>query len=195
MFITLQPFDYVNVRSCGVYYPYAVQRRNGRRDPLSCMMMDFKNSNCPGHRASISHFTALLNERLERLHYADRRGRLVDQEVQVAIVPSHNAGRVSAALTEVVRGIAQLHRNLSAPVLLERITDVPSAHEENGDRSIPHHMQTIRVIAANLRPNIPIILLDDVTTTGGSMSACYHLLKQAGATEIYPIALLETANS
>lgn len=40
-----------------------------------------------------------------------------------------------------------------------------------------------------------MILIDDVKTTGGSMSACYHLLKQAGASEIYPIALLETSYS
>ncbi|WP_429064406.1 phosphoribosyltransferase [Aeromonas veronii] len=194
MIFALQPFEYVNVDSCGVYYPYSVQRRNGRH-ALSCRMMDFKNSNCPGHRAAITHFTQLLDEQLTRYRYSDQRGRLVDQQVQVAIVPSHNAGSVSPALQAVVNELTQRHRTLSSLLLLERTVDVPSAHEENGDRSIPHHMRTIRVISGNLRPNIPIILLDDVTTTGGSMSACYHLLKQAGATEIYPIALLETANS
>lgn len=194
MIFALQPFEYVDVDSCGVYYPYSVQRRNGRH-ALSCKMMDFKNSTCPGHGAAITHFTQMLDEQLMRYRYSDQRGRLLDRQVQVAIVPSHTAGRVSPALQAVVNEITRRHRTLSSLLLLERTVDVPSAHEENGDRSIPHHMQTISVISRNLRPNIPIILLDDVTTTGGSMSACYHLLKQAGATEIYPIALLETTNS
>lgn len=195
MLFTAQPLDYVNVRSCGSYYPYPLQLQRGIRDRLSCQMMDFKNPDCAGHNAAIPVFTDLLVGELERIRYPNPTIRLVDNLVQVAIIPSHRAGRVSAALQQVVSTLVARYRGFSSELLLERIVDVPSAHEENGNRSIPHHMGTIRVITRNLRPQLPIILLDDVTTTGGSMSACYHLLRQAGATAIFPIALLETVNS
>ncbi|HEL8698435.1 phosphoribosyltransferase [Klebsiella pneumoniae] len=38
-----------------------------------------------------------------------------------------------------------------------------------------------------------VLLLDDVKTTGGSLSACFYLLESAGAGVTIPLSLLETA--
>jgi len=196
MLFMSQPLDYVPITSCGNYYPTDVQRVRGR-DQVSCFMMDFKNSECRGHQRSINYFGNMLIQKVESYIRRAPSGviRLVDTPVQIAIVPSHNAGHVSPALLEIAQMLQRRHQLVILNPLLYRTVDVPSAHKDNGDRSIPHHMATIRVMLDNLLPNIPVILIDDVKTTGGSMSACYHLLKQAGASEIYPIALLETSYS
>ncbi|EFO2411574.1 phosphoribosyl transferase [Escherichia coli] len=54
-------------------------------------------------------------------------------------------------------------------------------------------MSSIRVRGGNLMGR-NVLLLDDVKTTGGSLSACFYLLESAGAGVIMPLALLETAN-
>ncbi|EAN6097978.1 TPA: phosphoribosyltransferase [Salmonella enterica subsp. enterica serovar Typhimurium] len=53
-------------------------------------------------------------------------------------------------------------------------------------------MATISVVSDV--KNKVILLIDDVTTTGGSMIACVNLLKSKGARTVLPLALLETAN-
>jgi predicted amidophosphoribosyltransferase len=51
-------------------------------------------------------------------------------------------------------------------------------------------METITV---NARPNnLPLILLDDVYTSGASMRACERLLRAQGVTVIYKLALGKT---
>lgn len=199
MFFTSNQLGYVRIASCGKYYPLDVQKARGSRDQVSCFMMDFKNSKCPGHARSISYFGKMLVNKVEQYNRRGRSGQLIqllDNLVQIAIVPSHEKDCVSPALIAIAEMVAKKHaKTVILKPLLRRTVSVLSAHKDNGDRSIEHHMRTIRVVTENLRPNIPVFLIDDVTTSGGSMSACYHLLEQAGASEIYPIALLETSYS
>ncbi|MDM5128629.1 phosphoribosyltransferase [Aeromonas salmonicida] len=162
-------------------------------------MMDFKNPDCHGHQRSITYFGKMLIDKVEQFNRRGSSGQLIpllDSSVQIAIVPSHKMNRISPALIAIAEMVAvKYNKTVIFQPLLRRTVDVLSAHKDNGDRSIEHHMRTIRVVTDNLRPNMPVFLIDDVTTSGGSMSACYHLLEQAGASEIYPIALLETSYS
>jgi hypothetical protein len=192
-FMSRQP-GLVRIDSCGKYYPPKVQKEIGR-DQISGYMMDFKNPTCNGHQRSIPFFGNLLINKVEMYHRQVRTGYLplLAGPIQVAIVPSHTKGKVSDALMKIAGMLADKYPNVMTRPLLTRIVDVPSSHKDNGSRQISHHMATIRVVTDNLLPNIPVLLIDDVKTTGGSMSACYHLLEQAGAGEIYPIALLETS--
>lgn len=183
----------VSVTSCGVYHPYRYQgERNPHNDELSRLMMDFKDEKNRNHQKAINRFSQLAIDKVGRLVIRGMGGRFVEHPFSIAIVPSHTAGRISPALIEVAERIVRSYRRGSVDCCLERTQTVPSAHREGGDRSITGHMSTIRVRGGNLQGR-NVLLLDDVKTTGGSLSACFYLLESADAGVIVPLSLLETA--
>jgi len=182
----------VKVHSCGIYHPwrYRGQRNPKAGDTLSKAMMDLKDATNRNHDKAIKTFSQLLITTLGR--YVLGKVLFTQVQFEVVVVPSHEAGKVSAALTKIAHDVCAKYANGTYNQSLRRSTTVASAHKDNGDRSIANHMATISVVN-NVSGKV-ILLIDDVTTTGGSMSACYHLLNYAGASKILPIALLETAN-
>ncbi|ARC40778.1 MULTISPECIES: phosphoribosyltransferase [Citrobacter] len=183
----------VSVTSCGFYHPYWYQgERNPHNDELSRQMMDFKDEDNRNHQRAINRFSELAIDKVGRLVIRGGGGRFVESPFSIAIVPSHTAGRISPALIEVAERVVRTYRRGNVDCCLERTRTVPSAHREGGDRSISGHMSTIRVKGGNLRGR-NVLLLDDVKTTGGSLSACFYLLESAGAGVTIPLSLLETA--
>ncbi|RBW83030.1 hypothetical protein DS960_22815 [Escherichia coli] len=185
----------VSVTSCGVYHPYKyLGERNPRCDDISRLMMDFKNEGHRNYQRAINRFSQLAIETVRGLRIPGRPHEyFVEHPFSIAVVPSHTAGRVSPALIEVAERIVRVYRCGDVNCCLERFRSVPSAHREGGDRSITGHMSTIRVIGGNLHGR-NVLLLNDVKTTGGSLSACFYLLESAGAGVIIPLSLLKTAN-
>ncbi|MGF1804188.1 hypothetical protein L4C31_02910 [Aliivibrio sifiae] len=109
--------------------------------------------------------------------------------VQVAIVPSSKKGKISQGLEGVIGHVkdAKLLYNRD---FLKRTVDIPAAHE-GGERSTQKHLDTIEV---RVQPDvdIPLILLDDVATTGTSLEACKQILDAAGVKQVYMVALGKT---
>lgn len=184
----------VKVASCGLYHPYWYQgERNRNNDEISRLMMDFKDEGNRNHRKAVNRFSQMAIDKVGGLVIRGGGGRFVEHPFSIAVVPSHTAGRISPALLEVAERVAQNYRRGIVDCVLERTRTVPSAHREGGDRSITGHMSSIRVRGGNLQGR-NMILLDDVKTTGGSLSACFYLVENAGAGVIMPLSLLETAN-
>lgn len=124
MLFMSQQLDYVPITSCGNYYPTEVQRVRGR-DQISCFMMDFKNPECRGHQRSINFFGNMLIKKVESYIRRAPTGviRLVDNPVQIAIVPSHSAGRVSPALQGIAEMLQRHHQLVIwPPFCIERLT-------------------------------------------------------------------------
>lgn len=183
----------VKVYSCGVYHPYwsAPGERNTACDRISKLMMDFKKEDASNHQYAVSYFSELAIKELAKYRFQDGSD-FVSRPFLVAIVPSHTKGRVSPALVTVAENIVKAYPKGIVKLCLERTVTVPSAHLEGGDRSIDGHMDSIEVNDDNFEMR-NVLLMDDVKTTGGSMSACYHLLMKAGAEKVLRLALLETA--
>lgn len=186
--------EIVDVSTCGLYHPYwHMGVKNPHNDAQSKMMMDFKSEQDANHQRAVNHFSRLAVDKVGIMQVRGGRGRFVEYPFLIAIVPSHTANRISPALVNVAERIAGVYQRGTIFNCLNRMTTVPSAHREGGDRSIAGHMSTISTQGSNLQGQ-NVLLLDDVKTTGGSLSACYYLLEAAGAGLIMPIALLETAN-
>ncbi|WP_456071710.1 phosphoribosyltransferase family protein [Enterobacter quasiroggenkampii] len=186
----------VKVFCCGTYHPY---RYRGERNPkagdlLSRAMMDLKDHNNQNHKKAIQTFSNLIIDELERYIIGKKENKkdFTSVPFEVCVVPSHEEGKVSSALQTIAQKICEHYENGKVSQSLQRKTTVPSAHKDNGDRSVANHMATISVVSDV--KNKVILLIDDVTTTGGSMIACVNLLKSKGARTVLPLALLETAN-
>jgi hypothetical protein len=190
----------VKVYSCGTYHPwrYRGEINPYRFDSDSRLMMDFKNPDHANNRRAVEHFSGMVINRISTLFLSFPNGvqtPLAAVPFIVAIVPSHEAGRVSPSLIRVAQAIEAAYPNATFVNCLERVETVPSAHLDGGNRSINTHMATI---AVNDR-FVPIyhqyvVVIDDVTTTGGSLSACQYLLEDAQASVVWPLAILETAS-
>ncbi|HFV9215026.1 TPA: phosphoribosyltransferase [Enterobacter roggenkampii] len=185
--------EMVKIYSCGVYHPYwsGPGERNAACDRISKLMMDFKKEDASNHNYAVDFFSKLAISELSKYHFKDGPD-FVSKPFLVTIVPSHTKGRVSPALVTVAQNIVKAYPKGIVKLCLERTVTVPSAHLEGGDRSIDGHMDSIKVNDDNFNKR-NVLLMDDVKTTGGSMSACYHLLKKAGAEKVLRLALLETA--
>lgn len=187
-------FPIVDVHSCGLYHPYwHMGVKNPQNDRLSRMMMDFKNEQDPNHQRAKNHFSDLVINKLRQIKIRNTNRYFLEFPFIISIVPSHTAGRISPALDAVAQRITRAFPNGAVYNCLNRTRTVPSAHREGGDRSVAGHMSSINTMGCNLQGR-NVLLLDDVKTTGGSLTACYHLLEAAGAGVVIPLALLETAN-
>lgn len=184
---TLKEMD-GNIFELVAYHPWWLP--DGTRNPKSNgdtkSIMNLKSPAHGQHEAAIRLFRRKLNEGMNSNPAIYSAG-----SIQIAIAPSSKAGVRSAALEKIVT-------NLNCPVpvhynkdFLVRTVDVPSAHN-GGPRDINLHCQTISVQAL-INPVIPMILIDDVKTTGSTMNACERLLRAAGATNVIKIAMGQTA--
>lgn len=182
----------VKIYSCGTYHPWKYRGvRNPRSgDRLSKAMMDLKDATHQNNGKAVNIFSQLIVASLKG--YVIGRVAFTDVPFEISIVPSHAEGRVSPALVTIAQDIVKKYPNAVYNQSLQRKTTVVSAHKGGGDRSIEHHMSTIGVVS-DVAEKV-ILLIDDVTTSGGSMSACYYLLRYAGAKTVLPLALLETAS-
>ncbi|KXI26796.1 hypothetical protein [Paraglaciecola hydrolytica] len=167
------------------YPPY---RRFGEDNPDrnkdTYRIMDLKNPSSNNHQSAIKHFGTNFSAGLKKLVV-----NIKTDKIQVAIVPSSKKGKRSSGLEAILKMVEEV-AIIYDPLFLVRDEDVPASHE-GGNRSIEKHINSISVKKIP-DPNIPMLILDDVTTTGNSLEACEKILKKKGVTLIYKVAIGKT---
>lgn len=166
------------------YHPYR-GGSNPRADKNTKRIMDIKNPDSYNFIKSTNSYGELFKQ---------GTGRILDflnvPVIQVAIVPSSKEGKVSIGLERIINHVKGTV--IYDPDFLVRKYDVPTAHE-GGDRSFQKHIDSIEIrVLPN--PRIPLILLDDVTTTGNSLNACKKILNDSGIKEVYMVAIGRTVS-
>lgn len=170
------------------YHPYRLSdgSRNPNVDSDSRSIMNLKDPSHLKHEAAKRLFRLKLSSGINGAYGA------VDK-LQVAIAPSSAAGKRSVAMESIVEGIECNCELIYKPDFLVRIQSIPPAHT-GGPRSKELHLRTIAV-HAEINPQIPMILLDDVSTTGATLHACSDLLRRAGAKHLIMIAMGQTTRN
>lgn len=111
----------------------------------------------------------------------------------IAAVPSHDPTNSASGIRVLAQRLAASGR-IDATACLVRHRKIAQA-ARGGPRSIQLHHRTIRVEHPELVQGRPVLLLDDVTTSGSSLLACKQLLLEAGAAEVQCVALGQTVRA
>lgn len=110
----------------------------------------------------------------------------------VTVYPGHKVDSLNPTLSEFLAFPRRMFRQKFIPDLLIRHTDAPSQHIEK--RSIVSQFSTLQVNPAYRRrlsgkKGKNILVLDDFTTSGGSLEAARHFLLRAGAANVHCLAM------
>lgn len=154
------------------YHPY-MGGSNPSFNKFSRLILDLKD----GKISSIKYFFELLN-------------LLLRKDIPITIVPSSNPQNTSTGIRNLAILLAQEGR-IDATSCLQRYQQVPKK-SKGGSRNINVDLNSIKVVNQHIIKEEHILLLDDVTTTGGSLIACQRLLMQAGAARVARVALGKT---
>ena len=134
-------------------------------------------------------------------YVGELRNQLEDLDFIVCCVPSHkSSAEIQAArrlnscpngIVKVAKELCKSSSRIDGTSVLERCRSIKKK-SQGGSRSIDVDLKSIRVIDSPSVKNQPVLLLDDVTTTGNSLDACCQLLINSGAYCVQPLAIAQT---
>ena len=149
------------------YMPWSRHKAMGGNasnyDSFSGRVLDFKR----GNANAITTFESAI-----RLHLPDN--------YVLCAVPSHDPTKKVGALHTLCGKLSGQNGLVDGSSALERHTLIPKL-ATGGSRSAQVHLDSIRVAYPDMVNGRHVIVIDDVTTTGGSLIACKQLLLAAGA--------------
>ncbi len=171
------------------YHKYWLDKDDGVVNPdfdlNSRLILALKKRAHTKFNEAVDYYYALLKEEIIK-HLLDEK-----EKIYVAIVPSSNRGEYSYGIGLIVKRLRNDYNIVNSKNPLYRKTNIRKlAH--GGSRNISVHLNSISITSKHVSRGAKTILLDDVTTSGGSILACKQLLESAGAGKIISIALAKT---
>jgi ComF family protein len=176
---------------CGPVAPAAVEELDGHplitlgsyESPLKEAISRFKFG---GHPELAGPLSSLLDSELTALNL-----RADDAFVPVPLHARRLAERGYNQSALLARALAKRHRTAFAPRLLERVRETEQqARLSRDDRSRNvHDAFRLRTPHARAKMSGRVILVDDVVTTGATLSACLTKLEEGGVKVLGVIAL------
>jgi predicted amidophosphoribosyltransferase len=154
----------------GDYKPWSVHKEEGGDGSTypahSGRILDLKD----GKANAVTHFVEMIEPELP-------------DNIAIATVPSHDPDKVGGGLESLAAKLAERGSRIDASRCLVRTKKINKlAH--GGDRSKDVHFESIAVVTPDLISGRDVLLIDDVTKTGNSLSACKDLLIRAGARSV-----------
>lgn len=118
---------------------------------------------------------------------------LLSSDIAITVVPSSDPAASMSGIHELAQVLAAKGRLDATECLVrfERINKLATG----GDRGIERHLNSMRVEHSELIQGREVLLLDDVTTSGNSLSAGRQLLLKAGAKRVKCMVLGRTTRS
>ena len=119
------------------------------------------------------------------------RAKHPGKEIIFGFAPGHSPNSSNSfMITELnVNSLCQDPKFSVKPKLLKRFVEVPK-QATGGYRSVETHLDSIEV-TEDLAGKI-VCLMDDVCTTGCTLTACRQLVEGRGATQVYTLAIGQT---
>jgi predicted amidophosphoribosyltransferase len=169
---------------------YHPTKKFGSPNPLfsnstdSKKLLDLKDPTNLQHKTAINYYVGKLKS------YLQKNSIDLKQFDFATIVPSSQKGQyslgVEAVLNFVCEGIIPVKTN----VLIRTVT-IQSMHS-GGFRHPDTHKNSIGVDRSKFDITSKILLVDDITTTGTTLTTCAQILETFGVSEIYLLAIGKT---
>lgn len=116
-----------------------------------------------------------------------------DDEVTVTTVPSHFCNISSSGIRDLAQKWVKSKKDfIDGTLCLERFKSIDKLSSSFNNRSTDTHLNSIKVSHPELIKDKQVILMDDVLTSGNSVTACKKLLLEAGAKAVKIIVLGKT---
>lgn len=169
----------MNIHHLSRYNPYH-QGNNPAFDHVSGMLLSFKK----GEAKSIPFWLSRVEKKITEL--------VGNKPFYVATVPSSTKGKHHPGFKQLIPKLSQKFDVLNDKGNLIQRDESIDKLAAGGNRAIEVHVNSLSVPtpASNKKP---VVLLDDVTTTGNSMKAAISKLERAGYTVVAAIALGKTS--
>ena len=123
-----------------------------------------------------------------RVRLAERLAPMLEAEIAVAVVPSHDPWLAETPIRLLAQALAADNSRTDATACLLRHTKIQRI--VYGGHSSPYlHRTTIRLEHPELVQGKRVLLLDDIAKSGQSLLACRIMLYDAGATVVQAACL------
>jgi len=159
-----------NIAVYGDYKPWTAHKEDGgdgsNYPPHSGRILDLKKAKA----SAVAHFKDMIEPELQ-------------DGVVIVTVPSHDPAEPARGLIKLAGELAQTGKRLDGSSCLVRTKKIDKL-AGGGDRRKEVHLKSVQVARADLIKGRHVLLLDDVTKTGNSLSACSELLLAAGARSV-----------
>jgi hypothetical protein len=119
--------------------------------------------------------------------YAEELENIIAPKLVVCCAPSSSMDEWGTGLEQTVRILGKRENRQSFPKLLRRTKTIPSS--KSGTRSKKLHLETIEVTDPSVVKDRPVVVIDDITTSGSTLAACSELLWLAGCNCVGAIAI------
>ena len=154
----------------GDYLPWGVHRANGG-----------DGSNYPEYSGKILDLKDDKDGATE--YFGERIAPELQDDLVIVTVPSHDPANVGGGLAKLAGLLAKNGNRIDGAVTLIRTKKIDKL-ARGGNRAKEVHLESVKVARPDLIKGRNILLLDDVTKTGNSLSACSDLLLAAGAKSV-----------
>ena len=125
-------------------------------------------------------------------YYTDKLDAIIGSYVIICCVPSHKKDVWGDGLVETIKYLGTRRSRTSSPYLLRRNRTTQKRTQKGSDRTLDTNLDTIEGTNETAIADRPVVVIDDVTTSGNSMLACSELLWSAGCNCVGAIALSHT---
>ncbi|MET1253971.1 phosphoribosyltransferase [Aliikangiella maris] len=154
--------------------------QNPNFDKSSSMLLDFKQ----GKYLAIEFWKALV---------VDKIRAITGEPFYIATVPSSTAGKSHPGFQALIPKLAQRLPIINKDYNLIKRKSTIDKLATGGNRSLSTHMSSLKVPHISVE-KAPVILLDDVTTSGNSLKAAITLLSHARYNVIAAVILGKTVD-
>lgn len=163
----------------GIYYPKNILEKHNRFSSRILIVKSYQMKQTKKTALCINYFVKKIRDTVKN-----------SMEFVICVIPSHRKGYQPSGIRKIAELLC-IAPAIDGTMVIERNKDLLEKHL-GGPRTIKAETESITVAYQERIEGKPVLLLDDITTTGTSFRVAREMLLDKGADYIAPLALGKT---